>query len=508
MIHLPEIFHRQGLNWALPHWLRLGNWPLGTKYWPLVIFMTMNSIVLFNALVHPAAAAYDGGSHLAYIQVLAHGRLPTPWDTNEFFSPPLPYILPALAYAAGLAWSFTEKLAQIQNVFVSMGTIFIFMQIAQKFHPGNNRFKVASLALLALMPVYYKSFAFVRGEPWVTLFCVLITYEIISINWQEDSLKKLLRRAGRLGLWLGLAALARQWGFLLWISVALFLLGQWWHLRTGTINPLVQRKETGLAPIRNLRGRMPVIVLCTFIIALAVSGWFYLHLQLRYESIAAFNRPLQPLFSQTNSSYTFYTGLGNGKLFSEPIRPSFPNQFWPQFYAEFWGDYEAYFLVYGRDLRTNHWLTGLVLEEALQAQSPWLDTNRNEIAAYLGRVNLAALGISALFIAGIMNGFRFFWLWLKGKNLDKFSTARAFIWLVIAVSAFGYFVFLILVPNPGNGDTIKATYLLHTYPLIALLTADLLETIRSRSRLVYRLLWLIIGLTSLLLIPTFYTHYT
>jgi hypothetical protein len=64
-----------------------------------------------------------------------------------------------------------------------------------------------------------------------------------------------------------------------------------------------------------------------------------------------------------------------------------------------------------------------------------------------------------------------------------------------------------MVPNPGNGDTIKATYLLHTYPLIALLTAGMLEVIHPRTRAGYGLLWAVIILTFIYLIPTFVTHY-
>jgi hypothetical protein len=238
-----------------------------------------------------------------------------------------------------------------------------------------------------------------------------------------------------------------------------------------------------------------------------IGGWFYLHLYLRYESVAAFNRPLQSNFSLANHPTSFYSGLGDGKLFTDPVRPSFPNQLWPRFYAEFWGDYEAYFLIYGRDLRTNYFLAGHRLEEAMAANAPWLETNREQMAAYLGRVNLIALGMTSLLLAGLVYGSSFFWRWLRTKDIGRLTMSYAFLWLTIGISLAGYFAFTIMVPNPGNGDTIKATYLLHIYPFIALFTAELMEAIHRRSKSGYGLVWVIIILTFLYLTPTFLTRY-
>jgi hypothetical protein len=238
-----------------------------------------------------------------------------------------------------------------------------------------------------------------------------------------------------------------------------------------------------------------------------IGGWFYLHLHLQYKSIAAFNRPLQLTFSLSNHPPSFYSGLGNGKLFIDPIRPSFPNQLWPKLYAEFWGDYEAYFLIFGRDLRTGNFLTGHVLEEALAFNPAWLTTNREQMAAYLGRANLIALGMTTFLLAALVYGSRFFWYWLRNNSQGRLINSYAFIWLTIFISLAGYFAFLIMVPNPGSGDTIKATYLLHTYPLFALLTAELMEVIHHRTKIGYSLVWMLITLTYLYLIPTFLSRY-
>jgi hypothetical protein len=458
-------------------------------------------------LVHPPGTAYDAGAHLYNIELLAQGRLPTPADSDQFFSPPLPYALPALAFAGGLPLFAAQKFAQLLNFFLSLGTIAVLIRLTRLILPRQNSFTLAALAVLALMPVYYRSFSFIRGEPWVTFFSLLAVTDLLAMAIQQESGRALAIRAARLGTWLGLAVLSRQWGFSLWLAAALFFLIAWWRAGDTPQDP------QSAAPAGTVSGRAtptrPVVfktTLLTFAVALLVGGWFYLFMQLRYDSFAAFNRPLQT-FSLANQPPSFYTGLGNGKLFSEPVRPSFPNQLWPKFYADFWGDYEAYFLVYGRDSRSGKFLGGIFLEEALALDPSWLETNKAAMSATLGRANRLALGMSALFAAAFLFGANQFRLWLKGGGKPRFTLSIAFIWLVVQISFAGYLVFVIIVPNPGNGDTIKAVYLLHTTPLIALLSAGLMEAVRARTTLGYALIWLLILFTYLALIPTFYTRY-
>jgi len=386
MARPPDILPRRSPQWmpaqlAWPHLLHFV-----ANRAPILLLLVMNSIVLYNALVHPPLAGYDAGSHLGYILTLAEGRLPTPFDTSEFFSPPLPYALPALAYAGGLPWGLTQKSAQLLNLLISLGTVFALLRLAHLIRPRQIRYTAATLAVLALMPVYYKSFSFIRGEPWVTLFAVLIAYEALSMILNEDTGRKLTVRAVRLGIWLGLAVLSRQWGFLLWIAVALFWLGLWWQrTRSRSSWRLNQVGETLPGTVMERRKMIQAALLAS-LVALMIGGWFYFHLHWRYESVAAFNRPLQSSLSLANHPPSFYTGLGDGKLFTDPVRPSFSNQLWPKFYAEFWGDYEAYFLIYGRDLRTNHFLPGHQLEEAMAANKQGTD------GAILGTCKLDRFG--------------------------------------------------------------------------------------------------------------------
>src|SRR6266550_9324002 len=134
----------------------------------LVVFLSLNSFVMLNACLHDPFVGYDVGEHLKYIETLAKMRLPTVTDTAEFYSPPLPYVLPALVAGAGakdLWWP--TKVGQLLNVLLSLALTFYLLKICDFFSATNPHLKTTTLLFLGLLPVYYKSFAFVRGEPFV-----------------------------------------------------------------------------------------------------------------------------------------------------------------------------------------------------------------------------------------------------------------------------------------------------------------------------------------------------
>ena len=71
----------------------------------------------------------------------------------------------------------------------------------------------------------------------------------------------------------------------------------------------------------------------------------------------------------------------------------------------------------------------------------------------------------------------------------------------------GYLWFLIMYPTPGKGDTVKAAYMLHLYPLVALQAADLLLRIRRRSVRAYRAALVVLVCVALHNLPTCLTRY-
>jgi hypothetical protein len=103
---------------------------------------------LANALRHPPEVGYDGLSHLAYAAILAQGRLPTPVESHESFSPPLAYVAPALAHAAGLSLQASGKVAQLANVALSLALCLALLRLCDLLRPGDAALKLCALGLL------------------------------------------------------------------------------------------------------------------------------------------------------------------------------------------------------------------------------------------------------------------------------------------------------------------------------------------------------------------------
>ena len=432
--------------------------------WLVVLLaVAINAIVLVNARLHDPLIGYDARAHLAYVRVLSEGRLPTEADTYEFFTPPLSYLPAALARSLGSGRLFLSgKLAQYLNVLYSLGVTLCLIRLCDRIRPGNRGFKRASLLLLGMVPVFYKTFAFVRPEPLLVFLSLLVIERALGIfildrlDWRSVAL---------LGLLLGLLLLVRQQAGFVIVALGLFVVAR-----------AIARKANRLAYLRALAVALAV--------AAAIAGWFYVGLAAKRGGPIAYTRPSVP-FSLANNPSRFYLGTGDGMLFMDPVRPAFRNQLLPKLYSETWGDYECYFLVYGVDRRTHSFLSGGDLESALLRRRArfFLRTNRIEEGRYLGRVNLVALIPSGILVCGLFAGAFF-----AGRSWRDFQDVRgpalALLWLVTAVTFLAYVVLLVIYPSP-SGNMIKATYVLHVLPLAAILAADLLERARLWSRPVF-----------------------
>jgi len=432
----------------------------------IVVFSVINGLVLINACLHDPSVGYDADLHLAYIQALSQLRLVVPGDSREFFSPPLPYVLPALLISlTGVKVFWAAKFAQFLNVCLSGGLTFYLIKTCRIISERSS-LAFGSLVFLGILPVYYKTFAFVRGEPYVAFFAVVIMYYTLLIVTGRHSTTLSVTI---LGLAMGLCALSRQWGILILPAVFLFM---------------------AFKCIRYPQWRKPMIgslCLCVFLISLT-SGWFYASLKFRYGSAHTFNRSSAAYFSFDNQPTEFYAGLNHKLLFTNPVRPHFPNQFLPVFYSETWGDYWGYFTLYGIDTRVRTFVNGYDLNQVLSTGTRpyWLETNYDTIGAYLGRVNLVSIFPSALGVLALVLGS----IGIMRRNSHGLSSTNqkeitGFLLLAIATSMGGYLWFLIMYPSIGKGDTIKATYMIQVFPFLAVLVGNLLEDFKTRSQTLY-----------------------
>lgn len=452
----------------------------------LALFLAINLLVLTNDILHDPEIGYDAKHYLRYIQILPF-RLPTDEDTREFFSAPLPYILPSFVdegchHLSGVrevplivddCLRNAGKFAQFINFILSLGVTFLFIKIADVVRPNNRFLKISSLALLGVMTVYYRTFSQVRGEPYVVFFTVWAIYLLSKMIYARE---RLAWRSGiGLGIILGLLILSRQWGLML-VPAILGLMALVWMLD------------------RTHGWQLGRALATSFIIAFLICSWFYLHLYLGYGSVLAFNRSPRA-FSLSNRPLSFYrsTGLKKLLLFKTPTREAFNNQFFPLFYSDVWGDYWGYFVF----IQVN----STVLEKGYQG-------NRQQIRPYLGRVNAAALFPSFIFGAGILTG-AFSVSKLFRSDQEEKSRALFYTFLLIfgIVSFILYMYFLITYTMTNQDTTNKATYMLHALIVLPLLGAEFLERVRVRYPRGYLAGMALLGLVFLHNLPAMITHY-
>ncbi len=447
----------------------------------LALFVAINLLVLTNTVLHDPVIGYDGTEHLKYLRVLPY-RLPVPAETREYFSAPLPYFLPSLLDKACLRWRGEElrmgvvdncvllagKFAQLVNFILSVVTTYWMVAIAGIVRPNSRFVKISTLALLGVMTVFYKTFSQVRGEPYLLCFTVWVIYLIAKVL---SSNEQITWRSGVLpGVGLGLVLLSRQWGFMLVVALS----GLWvlaWMSGRGTRWQLAASLGAGA------------------ITTLLVCGWFYLSLYWMHGTFLPFNRlPLG--FSFSNQPSTFYrnTGLKNLLLFKSPVRGSFNNQFIPMFYSDVWGDYWGHFVF--------------IQERSQQGEQGY--GNIEQVAPYLGRVNAVAILPSLIFFAGLLVGATSLLRVTKGGFADLFY---GFLFLYTLVSFALYLYFILIYPIPGQGDTIKAVYMMHALVVLPILGAEFLERVRVRSSLAYSVCMALLALVALHNLPAMITRY-
>ncbi len=486
----------------------------GKANWILIaLFLLINLLVLYNSVFHDPRIGYDTSAYLEYIDTLSEGRYPTSEDTAEFFSPPLAFA-PAAAINAGLRpyqesealnpptdqsrlsnflfyrllysiddfpLALSAKALQLMNVLYSLILTYFLLRICDLVRPDNSNLKTFTLFLLLLLPVYFKTFAFVRAEPLLVTLVVVAFYHLFSM-YRRSGFS--ISNAIILGLLVGLGMLTRQWfaAALIAIFIGLVLLA-WRQGKTW----------------RNLF----VLSAVFLVVAVLIFAPFYLHLNESEGSPFAFNIPLS--LNSVQSAWSSYFNLDLQAMFDDPLRSSLDRQILPILYTETWGDYWGYFVFYARDKKTDRYIEGLFADSKIISPQEVDDgelrfeTNRFEINSYLGRVNAVSIIPAGLFLLGFIKGFSSLASSIKSKLKDPSNNLLGILTLFIVVSLSIFFVFL-LVFTHEDPSTIKATYIIHIFPLLALLGADALSAIKIRNRKAFRI---VIGLLVLAFIHNF-----
>ncbi|MEO1440700.1 MAG: hypothetical protein AAFV33_09855, partial [Chloroflexota bacterium] len=447
------------------------------------LFVTMNVIVISNVFRHNAALAYDAEDHFMYSIVLSEGRWPVESESNQFFAPPLVYAFPALVHTAATAVGLPEctehqgevgtcrvvaKAAQLQNIIAAVGITYLLVRIGGIIRPQDDLLKTHALALLAMLPVFYKTMVFHRGEPFVALFTLVITHHIL-IMLNKDREPCLIQDGLILGISFGLLVISRQWGVIAAAGISV------WALVA-----IVFRGRAGLPLLRT--------GLVGYAVATVTGGWFYAFTQVRLGSATAFNRaPEEAAHFFARKPLDFYIGMGSGTLFEMPFRSARIAQILPILYTDLWGDYWGHFHLPGADF------------------SVWSAAPPPQPIAYMARVNAVSLFATGVLLLGLVWGCTELYRWLRWR--DESAAPFALMQTVILVSLAGYLWFLIGYPH-SVGDTIKAAYILQVYPLLAAVWGAFLLRLRHWNGWLYGGVCLLLVFTALHNLPMVFTQYT
>ena len=429
-----------------------------SNVYKLLFFFTSISIcyvLVYNIINYDQIFGYDAEAHQAYINYISMYlprslELPTVDMTREFFSPPIPYLFPAVVGV--LCRNLTTSsdffntcipiysfYTQIFQALILLFVIYIYIKVFKRLYVKSSTISLNILLTVSLLTVNYKTFAMIRGEPYILLFNSLLLLHLLNIFEKNYELK--IWDYLKFGVLLGLIALSRQWGILLFPGLGFLIL-------------FIQSKKE--------RDSYKKLVLTSFLIGLLTCGWFYGNLYITSGSITAFNDTPES-FSFSNQNSDFYNPFNpeSIKVFSEPIRPNFSNQLLPILYSDLWGDYWGYFSFTSRSFEQGR--------------------NQESIGDYLGKVNILSLIPTFLMILGLSHYKKAF----SNKNKSSLDLINIYLFFSIFISLIGYLWFLIKYPGSSSGDTIKSTYMIQVFHAMALFGAQYLEKVKNNSSNVY-----------------------
>ncbi len=440
---------------------------------PKVVFYSISFstifILIYNILHYTPILGYDGEAHYLYVDYLSRYlpnslKLPSISETREFFSPPLGYLVPSFAQVAcrNIISSYDYlndcrpiygKITQVVQSLIYVLTIYINLYALKIINKSKSIVNPEYLLLVSLMAVNYRTISMIRGETYIILFLSIFLLSIYKSSEKDFMFDFRLIIIN--GLVIGLIALSRQWGFLLFIPIIFML-----------FSPRLIKKIEYLK-FWSLSASIGIII----------SGWFYLNLFFKYGSFTAFNLNRQK-FSFANQPLNFYfpTFEELYYVFNKPIRPYLNNQFLSTLYSDLWGDYWGYFTFTSR----------------------YLDIGRNQnlIGDYFARVNKISLITTFVIVL---------FCYLSSKHFKEMYIVRYINWAIIT-SFFGYLLFAISYPIE-TGDTVKSSYIIQLFHLAAFSSSIYFYKLRSLNKAIYIQLLVVLSLIYIHNFQSFLSHF-
>ena len=442
-----------------------------SKYY--IIFLGLFSIIIFlyNIFSYYSYQAPDGDAHSEYVYFLSiylpdELRLPSMVDTYEYFSPPIAYLFPALSIVLCRnvitsedyktdCLDFYDNLGQVFLLFLFIIYLISLFFISKKLFKNYMKFFITLLVLTLSLSVNYQMFSSFRGETYIMFFSSLVFLLLLSMA-QSSKINYL--QYLYLGILLGLMLLSRQWAVFFLPTIFIF----WLTNQTSQEN----------------KRKMFFGFFASGLIGLVIASPFYLSLQDKENSIAAWNGDSYEI-NINKYPISFYTRLGFSEgYFTNPTiaNPQYDEfihgeSIIPTFLSTIWGDPNGYFSY--THLR-------------------YLERNET-FEKYLGVVNFIGLSFIMLFLSGVVKFYR------EKKRKTNNNLQILFFNLLIFnfVSTFIFYVIWMYLYLPS----INANYMLQITNLLPFFGAYFIYKIKNVKNYYYALITL--SILFILLIPTF-----
>ena len=442
-----------------------------SKYILIFIGLISSSIFIYNILNYYSYQGPDGEAHSEYIYFLSiylpdSLKLPSIGDTYEYFSPPIAYIFPALSQVLcrNLIESedyktdcidFYDNLGQLFLFTIFLVYLYVLMKISQRLFKDYLKFFIPLLILTLSLSVNYQMFSYFRGESYILLFSSIVFLLLLKI-FQSSNIKILDYLY--IGILIGLLLLSRQWAVFFLPTILFF-----WILNKSS---------------KSNKKKMFFMFSMAALVGFIIAAPFYISLQEKEDSIAAWNGDSYEInLNRYPSSFFYKTGFSEG-LFSNPTisndeysKKIHGESIFPTFLSTIWGDPNGYFSY--THLRN-------------------IERNEN-FEKYLGFVNVIGIFLILLSSLGVYK-------FIKIDKTDIVNNSEIiYLRLIIFnfLSTFLLYIFWMYLYLPS----INANYMLQITNLFPFFGAYAIYKIRNRNYYVISIVSLFI--VYIFLIPTY-----
>lgn len=416
----------------------------------VVILLFFTILLLHNSWLYSIWGGYDKDLHMAYARILTfENRIPAYEETPESYNPPLFYFLSgrlAQLFTPAFGGDFIEALKSWQLLMAFLVPLagWLWYDIFRRLNLSKPCFAYLFLIWLLSLPVLNKMVPMYNLETTQFVLAALVAWFFIRHVLPRPKLGRIII----LGLLGGLILSLRLMSFTLLLSLGLILIF------------MSRVKKISFATMVKFN-------LTLTIITLVVSGQYYFF----YKDNGAFGEKMEDMRQIAwwkRQPKTFYTDTFFRTMMRTPIRPNFPNRFMPIFYSDFWGDYWNYF---------PQQRFGLTIDQ-LRKNRELINPERLNRLTWQNKVNLIPMVIIFVSFAGYL--LTYFKNIFSVKKLTETAVGETFLATFFIITFLAFFYMNHKFANLYKGDTIKASYLLYSLPVLIYFAVKKLSQIQKK----------------------------